>query len=130
MTVRGFDGCKIYLIQGKMGILIFKNGSFFLLIGSEYSTNEGSNSLLFKMVNSFFIRRIRTSYAAPVAERKLLCKGEPAPGDGGESTSSQITSTKPWKIDGDVEKFRRRHWFGSTTQTRRRRSNSFSTKAT
>jgi len=57
MTVRGFDGCKIYLIQGKMGISIFKNGRFFYLDWlRKYSTNEGSNSLFFKMVNSFFIR--------------------------------------------------------------------------
>jgi len=56
MTVRGFDGCKIYLIQGKMGISIFKNGRVFSLDWLRIFNERGVKFAFFKMVNSFFIR--------------------------------------------------------------------------
>jgi len=58
-----------------------KTGGFFFLIGSEYSTNEGSNSLFswWSILSLSVLLWIRTSYVAPVAERKLLCKANQRP---------------------------------------------------
>jgi len=57
MTVRGFDGCKIYLIQGKIGNFNFqKREVFFYLDWLRIFNERGVKFAFFKMVNSFFIR--------------------------------------------------------------------------